>query len=1139
MNLLQKKKKLSGFYSVVCFFLLLFFSVFVYAGEVTVQVNPTGALIVQEGNELEIRIDIIKPGGAVNCTVGVGTIITNKINGFSSQDLVIRNFGPFTDTALGKTGTLVLYATENDGVDPDESVRSTVTPVISGHLPNGNPCVFSPNTPQEFHFDISIIDTEPEAITVSVSAAGSSAKANQIVNINYLIEGDTAACSAIHPVVEKGTTANSNQYSIDTSINLLQYPNVPLKILKQDLEKLTEVFLSAKGVGCNLKTSNAVIVHIPKKEVKKPITVSALTAVSLVKVNDTVNVNYKIEGDTAACSAIHPVVTTGTTANSNQYSIDTSINLLQQPGVPLKILKQDLAEQTAVVLGARGVGCTLKNSNTVAIRILKKEVEISYLSASLKVLKTEVKKGTGNNKIASIKFSLPSAQNADGNCVASAWVTVIGGTAKQGKDFNFPSSFRVNFGHADGNTKVEEININVLAGIAGSGDKTVVLRAEFNSMGGATGNSCPLTDAHSEKMMLILKDTAPAPKVSISTTRTVAKTGDTFEVRYVIKDKPASCNVAHPVVAKGTTATADQYHLDNRVNILNLSTVPVKILKQSDKPTKLVIGIKGCGFPTTKTVSIIIPKKANQTTSKVSILTTKTVVKTGETFEVRYVIKDKPTSCDVAHPVVVKETTATADQYQLDTRVNILNLSTVPVKILKQSDKSAKLVIGIEGCNFSASENLVITIPRKTDSTNPSVSSASKKEPENIRTLTCDALGKKTILTPTQKSYFKAQCGGGKKVTEEEKRNFEPEEISVQATAVLGAAGRQLQNVRSRLSTLRATRGARGVDVSGATLNVQGSTVSVGLLGGAAGDDENGLLENSRWGFFANGDYSFGDENRGDDAVASGGDRNFDFNSAGLTFGADYRFSGDKKYAGIALGYKDFSSDFTSQKGGTDVKGYNLSVYGTYLLSDKAYLDATIGYGKDKIDSSRPVNNDGTGPKTTFAIGKSDAKEFTFSVGGGYEFYKGEWSLTPYGRMDYTRGTIDAYKETGHESARSGLFSFDKQDIKALTSTMGIKVNRVLSTSNGVFVPYALLEWKHEFKGKGAISGTTIDPLTGRAISLAEGNRSKFDRNYYNIGVGVSAQLPKGKSAFLSLESRQGDSVVKDNAVRAGFRWEF
>ena len=318
------------------------------------------------------------------------------------------------------------------------------------------------------------------------------------------------------------------------------------------------------------------------------------------------------------------------------------------------------------------------------------------------------------------------------------------------------------------------------------------------------------------------------------------------------------------------------------------------------------------------------------------------------------------------------------------------------------------------------------------------------------------------------------------------------------------------------------------------------------MLSGGGGE-ENDLLKNSRWSLFANGEFAFGKKNRGFDGTVSSGDRNFDFNSKGLTIGADYRFPGEKLIAGVALGYKDFDADFTSQEGYTNTTGYNVSVYGTYLLSDKAYVDGVIGLGKDSINSRRPVNNDGTGgigDQTTFAIGNPDAQEFTVSVGGGYDFNKREWTFSPYGRLDYTKGKIDKYKEiASHSSARTSMFEIDRQSIESLTSSLGLKASRVYSTPKGVIIPFASLEWKHEFKGRGAISGQSIflqeNPELGVAPGFSEDHSTNIDKNYYKIGAGVSAVFPKGRSAFFNLESRLGDSTIKDNVVRAGYRWEF
>ena len=431
-------------------------------------------------------------------------------------------------------------------------------------------------------------------------------------------------------------------------------------------------------------------------------------------------------------------------------------------------------------------------------------------------------------------------------------------------------------------------------------------------------------------------------------------------------------------------------------------------------------------------------------------------------------------------------------------------------------------------------------------------------EPEKIMNTTCDSLrssvgtynisdretqDQETIaaLTGDDKSFYLSNCEQN-----DSTRNFEPEEISSQTNAVLTAATQQLRNVRSRLDTLRSTGGKRGVDTSGVNLNIQGNTIPTFLLGGAAGDDQNELLGNSRWGVFTNGEYSFGENNFGLDSNVGSGDRNLDFNSKGLTVGADYRFNGEKLVAGAAIGYKDFTADFTTQSGGTDTQGYNLSLYGTYLVSDKSYFDAIIGFGNSSVESRRPVNNDGSGgigSETTFAVGNSDANEVTFSVGGGYEFSTGKWSYTPYGRLDYTQGTIDSYTETpSHPSASTSMFRVDEQDIQSLTSSLGIKASRIISTSSGVFVPQISFEWKHEIKDRGTISGQSTyleNSLIGVGSGFTETHRTEFDRNYFNIGAGVSAVFPKGRSAYFNLESRLGDDDVEDYAVKAGFRMEF
>ena len=717
------------------------------------------------------------------------------------------------------------------------------------------------------------------------------------------------------------------------------------------------------------------------------------------------------------------------------------------------------------------IDCRLAENGTTSII---KEIKIEAtkkrdLTATLEQKVSTLKEGSGITEVGVISFKMPSGELPDTNCNATAKVTVIGGTAEQGKDFNFTEKL-ISYKLGDVNSKKVPISLDVLPGVADE-DKTVKLQVVYSNTLGAN-TSCPLVGPNSQVVEIaITDDTYDKPEISISANSSVATEGESITMRVSLQPT----QILRPQSARSIGSC--------RLSVDWITTTAPSAASARE----------GLDYIIVNKPEEIDFSKSNPTEIELQILDDN-LLETDEKIELSATFKGK---VDANSPQcgLIPETSATL--------ANVV----IKDKIVAQRDTP---------------------------------------EPEELNDQICaalvDSVGSVSELMDNDKKYYDSNC---KDQTTTTLRNFEPEEIATQTNAVLGAANRQLRNIHSRLDKLRSSNGQRGIDVAGANLNIQGTTLSIGLLGGGASGDENELLKNSHWGLFANGEYAFGKKDRGNDLKVGSGDRNFDFNSTGLTVGVDYRFPGEKMIAGAAIGYKDFESDFSDQKGFTNTKGTNVSLYGTYLLSDKSYLDAVIGFGKDRIDSRRPVNNDGSTNEETFAIGKPDAKEYTFSVGGGYEFHREQWTFSPYGRLDYTKGTIDAYEEVAsHVSADTSMFSINKQSVEALTSSLGLKASRVYSTSKGVFIPQASLEWKHDFKERGAISGNSIflkDFNTSLLSDSAfeENQRSELDKDYYNLNVGVSAVLPKGRSAYLNFESRFGDSTIKDNAVKAGFRWEF
>ena len=195
--------------------------------------------------------------------------------------------------------------------------------------------------------------------------------------------------------------------------------------------------------------------------------------------------------------------------------------------------------------------------------------------------------------------------------------------------------------------------------------------------------------------------------------------------------------------------------------------------------------------------------------------------------------------------------------------------------------------------------------------------------------------------------------------------------------------------------------------------------------------------------------------------------------------------------------------------------------------------------------------NGGVLEDEAFAIGSTDADEVSFSIGGGYDFQIDEWTLTPYGRVDYIQGEIDAYEEVSNaDTAIQGLYGIDDQTLESLSSSVGVKVSKVFNTSSGVFIPQASIEWKHEFKEQAPISGQVLHLVEDSELgSESLGVNSEFlednslnrnlDKDYFNVNVGVSAVFPEGRSGYVNVESRFGDDTTEETAVKAGYRWEF
>ncbi len=367
------------------------------------------------------------------------------------------------------------------------------------------------------------------------------------------------------------------------------------------------------------------------------------------------------------------------------------------------------------------------------------------------------------------------------------------------------------------------------------------------------------------------------------------------------------------------------------------------------------------------------------------------------------------------------------------------------------------------------------------------------------------------------------------------------EQITSQQTTAIDFSMAQLLNVGARLQALR--MGARGFSTAGLNLGnpvggvPMSALASLGKLllgeGGASGDDdaEGGLLDR-RLGIFVNGAIRWGDKD------ATERESGFDFESQGLTIGADYRFS-DGFVAGLAVGYATGDADFDNDGGGQDSDGYAGTLYGTWY-GERGYFDAIASYGQVSYDSTRNINITSLGISDR-AIGDTDADQYALGLGTGYDFGKGALRFGPTLSLNYVKIEVDGFTET--TEGTSGLaMQFDDQSADSLTAKLGGQLAYNLSRTWGILTPQARFEFVREFQNDS--QQVTVSFANGQFVGTP-GQPDSFvvftddpDEWYFNWAVGFSATFANGFSGFVDYESTEGLDTITMQEASFGLRYQ-
>lgn len=248
-------------------------------------------------------------------------------------------------------------------------------------------------------------------------------------------------------------------------------------------------------------------------------------------------------------------------------------------------------------------------------------------------------------------------------------------------------------------------------------------------------------------------------------------------------------------------------------------------------------------------------------------------------------------------------------------------------------------------------------------------------------------------------------------------------------------------------------------------------------------------------------------------------------NTGGTLLGADWAVTPDWRL-GVLGGYSHTDLDGSGGVSG-DIDSWHL---GAYALHQSGPLAVRLGaaYSSHDGESKRRVEFDGFSDRPK---GDYDADSWQAFVETGYAMGSGRLSAEPYARLDYQRYERDSYDEKGGAAA----LHVDSQDQDNLSSTLGLRIARLDTLSNGMsFTPRLGLGWRHTF---GDIDSQTRQSfLAGGDAFSVQG--TALDRNSLLLDVGFDIGVSARNTVGIGYSGQMG-SNAQNHALIAQWQMAF
>ncbi|MCZ8324668.1 MAG: putative Ig domain-containing protein [Sphingomonadaceae bacterium] len=275
-------------------------------------------------------------------------------------------------------------------------------------------------------------------------------------------------------------------------------------------------------------------------------------------------------------------------------------------------------------------------------------------------------------------------------------------------------------------------------------------------------------------------------------------------------------------------------------------------------------------------------------------------------------------------------------------------------------------------------------------------------------------------------------------------------------------------------------------------------------------------------GIWTAGVIRFGDQNAGLN------NQSYEFESEGITIGADYRFSPDFA-AGLGIGFGRDTVDIGKNGSRSRGEAKTVALYASYLPGRGIFIDGLVGYQWLDFDLRRYVTS-----TARLVDSQRSGHQWFGSVSLGADLMRGKWQLTPYARLDFSRARLEGYTES---SGSVFDLTFLDQSVDSTTLGLGTRLRYSADLGGGTrLYPELKAEYLWQLDRNGDVLVTYADLLAGPYSAL---RLNTLDRDELVLGGKLDLELRSNWLFGVEYLSRFASGVGADSTVKVVISHEF